>query len=92
MYATIAYCTLCFKVRAVSCHIWLKGPLSINLAVEHTHTYTHTQGGKHIVIISHSTKVASLISAGMNGQKSTQLKSEQISEKVTQSIMRHFRR
>lgn len=58
-----------------------------------SHSHTHTQGGrkKHIVIISHRTKVVSLISARMSGQKSTQLKSGQISagsHTVLQSVMK----
>lgn len=71
------------KVRAVSCHFWLEGPPFINLAVERARA--HVQGGrtKHIVIFSHCTKVASLISARTSGQKSTQLKSGQICERAT---------
>lgn len=71
------------KVRAVSCHFWLEGPPFINLAVERARA--HAQGGrtKHIVIFSHCTKVASLISARTSGQKSTQLKSGQICERAT---------
>ena len=40
--------------------------------------------------MSHRTKVASLVSDGINGQRNTQLKSVQMSEKVTQEYNEAF--
>lgn len=94
--ATIGYCTVPFKASRLELRPATSGSKDLYLLTLLSNKCTHAhirRGGrkKHIVIISHRTKVVSLISARMNGQKSTQLKSEKISEKVTQSIMRHFR-
>lgn len=67
------------RLELASHHICLRRTYYITI-----HMHAHRQAEKqHIVIISLPAKVVSLVSARSNGQKRSQLKSEQISGKDT---------
>lgn len=72
-----------FKVTPVSRYIWLKGPVSINSAVEHAGREKKAQS-------HHPARSCPSFQPESNGQKSTQWNSTQIPEKVTQQRWRHF--